>query len=111
MGVKRLAEDRWFPRFVSVSSAFDGHLELAGGQPLEARVLDVGRDGLGVIAAAAAKIGDALDLVVGDKRIALTVVYCYGDIIHQGAYRLGLQRRGGSENLVSLFAAAGYLER
>ena len=109
MGARKPQDERYFPRYVTVSDAFDGRLVLEG-QELEARVIDVGRDGLGILADRAVPEGSTVELVLsGDRRMTFHVVYCMDDVIHRGRYRCGLQRYGSSENLVSLFGAAGYL--
>ena len=108
MGARKPVEERFFPRYVTVSAAFDGRLTVEG-QELEARVIDVGRDGLGILADKALPKGAAVSLELADRQLTFHVVYCMDDLIHHGRYRCGLSLAGSSVNLVSLFGAAGFL--
>ena len=109
MAARKPQDERFFPRYVNVTEAFDGRL-VVDGRELEARVIDVGRDGLGILADDRVPEGSTVELVLtGDRRLTFHVVYCMDDVIHRGRFRCGLQRYGSTENLVSLFGAAGYL--
>ena len=110
MGARRQSDERFLPRYVSVSTAFDGRLT-TDGRVLEARVIDVGREGLGILASEPLAEGTVIDLELADRHVTLRVVYCMEDLIHRGFYRCGLHRVGSSDNLINLVAAAGFLER
>jgi hypothetical protein len=110
MGVRRPANERFFPRYLSVSNAFVGTLRAGeGGPELDCKVIDVSRDGLGVLSNTPVDKNSVVELEVQDRKILLRVAYCLDDLIHKGRYRLGLHRTGSSENLVNLFSAAGFL--
>jgi hypothetical protein len=106
---------RWLPRYHTVTGEFQGKLVDATGENLVLRVLDVGREGLGVLVSTRIAPGTVLTLEMSaggkDVRMPMTVVYCEPDLIHVGRLRCGLHRvkTGPQENLVSLFAACGLL--
>ena len=49
MALKESAEQRFFPRYLLVVPDFPGRLLGPGGHDLNAKVLDVSRDGLGAV--------------------------------------------------------------
>ncbi len=99
------ADDRWLPRYHTVNREYHVELSPKAGGALSARLLDVSRDGLGILLEREVRAGETYDLEVDGKGIRVKVVYCIRDLIHAGAYRVGMQRVGSTENLVSLFAA------
>ncbi len=108
MGLRKPDEDRWFPRYHTVNADVCVRLE-APGDTRNARVLDVSRDGLGVLVEREMKAGDLFEFELDGKRIRLNVVYCQRDLIHPGSHRAGLRRVGSAENLIGLFSSQGYL--
>lgn len=115
MGARKPAESRYFPRFHNVVGPFPGRFITKEEAEVTARVLDVSRDGLGILVEKPIRAGDVLDLEVTDdagKRIAMTIVYCVPDLIHKNSFRVGLRRVGtAAENLVNIFSSRGCLER
>ena len=111
-GAQKPNEERFFPRYITVTSEFAGEIYRAGkGQPLDCRVMDVSRDGLGVISKNAVQKGETLELHTLERVIQFQVAYCMDDLISRGNYRWGLRRVGSTENLVSLFAANGFIDK
>lgn len=109
MGARMPKEDRFFPRYLSVSRGFDGRLRHRN-QDLDGQVIDVSRHGLGVLLAEALPLGETVELMVFDRTIEFQVVHCHEDLIFKGKFRCGLHRAGSAENLVSLFRASGYID-
>lgn len=110
-GAQKPAEERFFPRYITLTGPFAGELRRPGGKPLECRVVDVSRDGLGVLSAVVVKKGETLELHSLERVIHFQVAYCIDDLISHGNYRWGLRRVGSNENLVSLFAANGFIDK
>ncbi len=111
MAVQKTAEQRFFPRYISVTNRFDGEVfRPATDILLECHVVDVSRDGLGVISNVEVQKGETLELRVLGRVILFQVAYCLEDLIHRGKYRWGLHRTGSAENLVSLFMANGFID-
>lgn len=103
-------EQRWIPRYHSVIGDYHAKLVHGSGatvRDITARVLDVSRDGIGILVGEPLSAGTQLTLTVDDKQIQLQVVYCVKDLIHYDHHRCGLQRVVSSENLVNLFSASG----
>ncbi len=113
MGLRRPDEERFFPRYVQVeTSRFSGRLTKADdGTELSVQVIDVGRDGIGMIVETPLPAGLAIELSLADKKVGMLLVYCMQDLINPERYRCGLRRRGTQENLINLFAAAGCLAK
>lgn len=108
------ADDRWFPRHHVVSPSFRGRLAFAAddhGRGIEAKVIDVSRDGLGVVVGTMVRPGQIFHLLFGDREIPMVVIYCIPDLVVPGCYRCGLQRRSScADNLVSLFTEHGLID-
>jgi hypothetical protein len=111
MGARKTAEERFFPRYISVTSQFTGKLFRPMGAALDCRVVDVSRDGLGVISETIVNKGETIELHTLERVIQFQVAYCMDDLIHHGKFRWGLRRVGSQENLVSLFAANGFIDK
>lgn len=112
MGARKPAEERFFPRYLNVSKGFSGRLGVGPDHAttLLCKVLDVSRDGLGILADAEVKAGETVGLTgVADHEIVFKVAHCEPDLIYKGKYRVGLQQKG-TENLVSLFRAKGLID-
>jgi hypothetical protein len=110
MGQAKPSEQRWIPRYHSVIGDYHAQLIQGSGseaREVKARVIDVSRDGLGILVNEALNPGTHLTLIIEDKQIQLQVVYCVKDLIHYDNHRCGLQRMASAENLVNLFSAAG----
>ena len=112
--LKRKADDRWFPRHHVISPNFTGRLSFAADDQstgIEAKVNDVSQDGLGVLLGTMVRPGQIFHLIFAEREIPMVVVYCIPDVVRQGFYRCGLQRRSNStENLVHLFAEYGLID-
>lgn len=102
-------EQRFFVRYRAVKPGFPGRLLDASGHEINARIVDVSRDGLGVLLTRSLPSGSLLAIEIGDRRVELSVVYCLPDLIHTGEFRAGLRRRG-ADNLESWFAQLGLIE-
>src|SRR5688500_13943921 len=75
MGVRRPREERYFPRYHNVTGAFPGRLvEYGTEKEVAAKVIDVSRDGVGVLTEAPVTPGQVLHLVIDDKKVALAIV-------------------------------------
>ena len=109
MGLTKPSENRWFPRYHTVTCEYAVRLE-APGDALQARIVDVSRDGLGVLLGRGVEAGALYEFVLDGKRVKMQIVYCQRDLIHHGSWRAGLRRVGSAENLVGLFAAAKVIE-
>lgn len=109
MGLPKTKEDRWFPRYHTVNADCLIQLKSAD-EALNARVLDVSRDGLGVLVSREIKSGAAFEFELDGKRIKMQVVFCQRDLIHAGMWRSGLRRVGSAENLVNVFASQKCIE-
>ena len=111
MAQAKTADDRWFPRYHSVLKEFWLEWTPVGGGPTsDARLLDVSRDGLGLLAPQPLQSGAIYEVTIDGRPFKFNVVYCIKDLIHPGEFRIGAQRVGSSENLVSLFAGQGCIE-
>jgi hypothetical protein len=110
MGARRSASDRWFPRYYDIVGPCPARLYFGDGRPFEFRIVDVSRDGLGVIAPEPIAKDTVLQLDIGDRKISMRVVHCNEDLIYAGNFRVGMHRISSSENLVSLFAATGCIK-
>ena len=110
MSAKTRNDERFFPRYLAVSKSFDGKLLLAdSGARWDAQVLDVSRDGLGVLANTPVPKGGIIELHVEGRQLRFQIVYCNDDLIHRGRFRCGLRRVGSTENLINIFSAAGFV--
>lgn len=109
MGARQPKEERYFPRYLSVSKSFEGRLRLDE-VDLDAQVLDVSRDGLGVLLSKPVEKGQNIELRAFERSIYFQVAHCHEDLIFKGKYRCGLHRAGSAENLVSLFRASGFID-
>lgn len=109
--VQKTAEERFFPRYITITGPFAGELRRPGGKALECRVMDVSRDGLGVLSPVVVNKGETLELHTLERVIHFQVAYCIDDLISRGDHRWGLRRIGSNENLVSLFAANGFIDK
>lgn len=111
MGIKKTAEQRFFPRYHAVAPSFDGRMYLESDRSsLEGVVTDVSRDGLGALLDRRLSQGDHVILEVANKTLTFVVRHCQEDLIHRGKYRAGLQRIGAvKENVAQVFSALGYL--
>lgn len=102
MALPQPSENRWFPRYHTVNREFRISFLAADGA-VNARLLDVSRDGLGVLVDREVSKNAALAFELEGKHIKMSVVYCQKDLIHVGWFRVGLRRQGSQENLVGLF--------
>lgn len=111
MGELKVDDQRYFPRYHAVIDAFSGKLFYAENQAeISGQVMDVSRDGVGVLVTTPLQSGNHIILKFGGKCIVLTVRHCQEDLIFKGKYRAGLMRVGGAkENMLQLFAAHGFL--
>lgn len=107
---KDAADTRMFPRYLAVRPDFGGRLTLKASD-LPATVIDVSREGLGVLMTSPVRSGEVVELHCEGRKIPMAVIYCVNDLIHPGAYRCGLrQAQTSRENLIALFKAAGWLD-
>ena len=112
MGAQKPKEERFFPRYITLTARFAGELFRTGkNHALDCRVMDVSRDGLGVLSKDTVAKGETIELHTLGRVIQFQVAYCIDDLISRGNYRWGLRRIGSTENLVSLFAANGFIDK
>lgn len=111
MGLRRPVVKRGFPRYREVKENFPGRFESEdNGTELSIKVLDVSRDGLGILVDEWLEAGNTVKMHLNDREILFSVVYCNPDLIYPDRYRCGLHRYGSQENLVNLFAAVDCLK-
>ena len=112
--LRQRADSRWFPRHHLVSSKYTERLAFAADDAslgIQARVNDVSQNGLGVTVGTMVRPGQVFQLIFAGREIPMVVIYCIPDLVRQGFYRCGLQRRSSSsENLVVLFAERGLID-
>ena len=111
MGEKKADELRYFPRYHAVAENFDGQLFLAQTNELFAgQIVDVSRDGAGVLSIQQVEAGSHIVLKFAGKSISFVVRHCQSDLIFKGKYRVGLMRTGSTkENLLQLFSLHGFV--
>ncbi len=112
MGEIKTSEHRYFPRYHAVAENFDGQLFLADSQiPFQGQIVDVSRDGAGVLSTQQVEAGSHMVLKFAGKSITFVVRHCQSDLIFKGKYRVGLMRVGSvKENLLQLFMLHGFVD-
>jgi hypothetical protein len=111
MGEKKEDEHRYFPRYHAVAEKFDGQLLVVEtNEPFAGKIVDVSRDGAGVLSTQQIEPGSHLVLKFAGKNISFVVRHCQSDLIFKGKYRVGLMRIGSTkENLLQLFLRYGFV--
>lgn len=111
MGELKSDNQRYFPRYHAVSESFDGKLYIETNMAeISGQVVDVSRDGIGILVQGPLKSGEHIVLKFSDKSVVFTVRHCQDDLIFKGKYRAGLMRVGGAkENMLQLFSLHGFL--
>lgn len=111
MGYSKIADQRYFPRYHTVSDNFDGRLYLeADMSEIDGQVVDVSRDGIGVLADYPLAAGDRIVLSFHGRTLTFTVRHCQEDLIYRGKFRAGMMRIGETkENVALIFSTLGLL--
>ena len=87
-----------------------GPLTDANGERINCKPVDISEHGLGIITSAFMKPGDAINLKLKDRTIALSVSWSKPDFGKQNLIRYGLNLESDQENLEDVFAEAGCLK-
>lgn len=109
MGEKKAEELRYFPRYHIVAENFDGQLFVVHSNELFlGQIVDVSRDGAGVLSTQQIDVGSHIVLKFAGKSIPFVVRHCQSDLIFNDKYRIGLMRTGSAkENILQLFSLHG----
>ena len=111
MAEKKADEHRYFPRYHAVADNFDGQLFVAeSNEEFRGQIVDVSRDGAGVLSTQQIEAGSHIVLKFAGKNIQFVVRHCQSELIFKGRYRVGLMRTGSTkENLLQLFSLHGFV--